>query len=141
MNGLAVPVPFGGIALTGNVRPVFNPTSLGCSATYCHGNFPGGKTAAVPVWNVPPTPAGTALACTACHNMPTTNTSRHSLHMGKTGMNCLNCHNGIATGTGNPSGNAAVTGPTLHVNGVKNVVFGGNFDNAHRHRHLQPDDP
>jgi predicted CxxxxCH...CXXCH cytochrome family protein len=122
VNGLAVPVPFGGIAITGNVTPSFNATTLGCSATYCHGNFSGGKTAAVPIWT------GGAVTCTSCHNMPATSTGEHSKHMGQAGMNCSTCHNGIATGTGNPSTNAAVSGPTLHVNGVKNVVFGGTFE-------------
>ena len=48
VDGQATPVPFGGIAITGNVTPSFNPTTLGCSATYCHGNFTNGKTTAVP---------------------------------------------------------------------------------------------
>ena len=39
------------------------------------------------------------------------------------GFNCSDCHSGIATGTGNPSTNAAIAGPSLHVNGAKNVVF------------------
>jgi predicted CxxxxCH...CXXCH cytochrome family protein len=117
-----VPVPFGGIAITGNVTPSFNATTLGCSATYCHGNFTGGKTAAVPTWT------GGAVTCTSCHNMPATSTGRHSLHMGRSGISCATCHAGIATGTGNPSTNAAITGPTLHVNGVKNVAFGGTYN-------------
>jgi hypothetical protein len=43
------------------------------------------------------------------------------------GLNCSNCHNGIATGSGNPSTNATIVGPALHVNGTKNVVFGGTY--------------
>ncbi len=123
VNGLAVPVPFGGIARTGNVNPVFNPTTLGCSATYCHGNFSGGKTTAVPIWT------GGAVTCTSCHNMPASSTGEHSKHMGKSGISCATCHNGIATGTGSPSTNAAIVDPTLHVNGQKNVVFGGTYNN------------
>jgi hypothetical protein len=52
--------------------------------------------------------------------MPNTTTGRHSTHGGSS-FNCSDCHNGIATGTG--SSNAAIVGPTLHVNGVKNVVM------------------
>ena len=123
VNGLAVPVPFGGIAITGSARASFDPTSLGCSATYCHGNFAGGKTTAVPVWT------GGAVTCTSCHDMPATSTGQHSRHLGQ-GLNCSNCHNGIATGTGDPSTNSLIVGPTLHVNGAKNVVFGGSYNGA-----------
>ncbi len=52
--------------------------------------------------------------------MPNTTTGRHSKHGGSS-FNCSECHNGIASGTG--STNAAITGPTLHVNGAVNVVF------------------
>jgi predicted CxxxxCH...CXXCH cytochrome family protein len=117
VNGLAVPIPFGGIAVTGNVRPTFNPTTLSCSATYCHGNFAGGKTTAAPLWT------GGAVTCTSCHDMPATSTGEHSRHMGQ-GLNCSDCHSGIATGTGNPSTNAAIVAPgSAHVNGTVNVVF------------------
>ncbi len=68
------------------------------------------------------------MICTSCHNMPATSTGRHSRHMGQSGINCSTCHNGIATGTGNPSTNAAIVGPILHVNGQKNVAFGGTFE-------------
>ncbi len=122
VNGLAVPVPFGGIAITGNVTPTFNPATLSCSATYCHGNFTGGKTTAAPLWT------GAAMTCTSCHNMPATSTGHHSTHMSRSGFNCSHCHNGIATGTGSPSTNATVSGPALHVNGAKNVVFGGTYN-------------
>jgi hypothetical protein len=47
--------------------------------------------------------------------------------MSRSSFNCLLCHNGIATGTGNPSANAALVNATLHVNGTKDVVFGGTF--------------
>ena len=112
---------FGTLAKTGGKVPAYNATTLGCSATYCHGNFTGGKTTAVPLWT------GAAMACNACHNMPNTSTGRHSTHMSRSGMNCSTCHNGVATGTGNPSTNSAIVGPTLHVNGVNNVVFGGTY--------------
>ena len=115
-------VTFGTIAKTGGKTPVYTRTSAtasGCSATYCHGNFTGGSdasgTRAALSWV-----SATALACNACHSMPNTSTGRHSTHGGSS-FNCSDCHNGIATGTG--STNAAIVGPALHVNGVKNVVI------------------
>ncbi|HET8724418.1 MAG TPA: CxxxxCH/CxxCH domain-containing protein [Anaeromyxobacteraceae bacterium] len=124
VNGQATPVPFGGIAITGNVTPTYNPTTLSCSATYCHGNFTNGNASALPTWT------GAPVTCTSCHAMPTTSTGRHSTHMSKAESNCGNCHNGIATGTGNPSTNATITGPTLHVNGTKNVALGGTYGSS-----------
>jgi predicted CxxxxCH...CXXCH cytochrome family protein len=117
VNGAAVPIPFGGIAITGSVRPAFNPTTLSCSATYCHGNFTNGNSTAAPAWN------GGAVTCTSCHLMPTTSTGEHSRHMGA-GLNCSDCHSGIATGSGRaPSSNSQIVGPSLHVNGTVNVVI------------------
>ena len=52
--------------------------------------------------------------------MPNTTTGRHSKHGGSS-FNCSECHNGIASGTS--AATAAITGPTLHVNGAVNVVF------------------
>ena len=123
VDGQRAVVPFGLIAVTGNVTPSFNTATLSCSTVYCHGAFGTvGQTTAAPVWT-----STTPMTCTSCHKMPTTSTGRHSLHMGRSGMNCSNCHNGIATGTGNPSTNATITGPSLHVNGQKNVAFGGTY--------------
>ncbi len=118
VDGARASLPFGLIAVTGSARPSYNPTTLGCAATYCHGNFTNGQTAAVPVWNVPS--SGGTLACNACHLMPNTSTNRHSTHSGSA-FNCSDCHSGIASGTG--ASTAAITGPSLHVNGVVNVVF------------------
>jgi predicted CxxxxCH...CXXCH cytochrome family protein len=107
-------VVFGTLAKTGGKAPTYSGTTLGCSATYCHGNFTNGKTTAVATWT------GGTLACNACHNMPNTTTGRHSKH-GGTSFNCSECHNGIASGTS--ATNSAITSPTLHVNGVANVIF------------------
>ncbi|MEI7704398.1 MAG: CxxxxCH/CxxCH domain-containing protein [Deltaproteobacteria bacterium] len=117
VDGARAPLPFGLLALTGNVTPTYNATTLGCAATYCHGNFTSGKATSVPVWNVPS--SGT-LACNSCHSMPNASTGHHSTHGGGS-FNCSDCHSGIATGTG--ASNAAIVGPALHVNGVKNVVI------------------
>jgi predicted CxxxxCH...CXXCH cytochrome family protein len=121
VNGQPAAVQFSGVAVTGGITTAAY-ASGSCSATYCHGNFTGGARAA-PSWT------GAPLACTACH-ATAPQTGQHARHMSLTGtrtLNCLNCHNGIATGTGNPSTNAALVGSALHVNGTKNVVFGGTF--------------
>jgi predicted CxxxxCH...CXXCH cytochrome family protein len=118
VDGVRSSIPFGGIALAPNIA--YDPATFGCSATYCHGNFAGGSSSA-PLWT------GGAVGCVNCHSMPTTSTGKHSNHMTRSPSNCGNCHSGIATGTGNPSTNATITGPTLHVNGTKDVVFGGTY--------------
>jgi predicted CxxxxCH...CXXCH cytochrome family protein len=120
VDGARAPLPFGLIAITGNKTPSYNPTSLGCSATYCHGNFRNGQTAAAPVWNVPS--SGT-LACNACHLMPNTRTGKHDKHL-SAGFGCGDCHSGIAGGS--ETSPATITGPSLHVNGTVDVVFSSN---------------
>ena len=113
VNGLAVPIPFGGIAVTGNVRPTFNPTTLSCSATYCHGNFTGGATTAAPLWT------GGAMSCSSCHGLPP-GTGQHSRHSGQ-GVACGDCHSGYST---------TAVNVTLHVNGVKNAGGAGTRINS-----------
>jgi predicted CxxxxCH...CXXCH cytochrome family protein len=109
---------FGTLARTGGKTPAYNATTLGCSATYCHGNFTGGKTTAVPLWT------GAAMTCTSCHSMPTTSTGHHSTHTGLSGVTCATCHSGVATGT---TTTAAIVGPALHVDGKKDVAFSGTY--------------
>jgi predicted CxxxxCH...CXXCH cytochrome family protein len=112
-NGQPVPVPFGGIALTGNVAPTFNPTTLSCSATYCHGNFAGGATTAAPTWT------GAATTCTSCHATPPASGQHgRSEHLS---AGCGACHSGYAATTANVA---------LHVNGVKDVGGAGTSINS-----------
>jgi predicted CxxxxCH...CXXCH cytochrome family protein len=113
---------FGTLAKTGGKVPAYNATTLGCSATYCHGNFTGGTTTAVPIWT------GAAMTCTSCHGAPPS-TGHHQTHQQGKATNCQHCHSGIATGTGYPSANAALVpaGVALHVNGAKNLAFGGTY--------------
>ena len=120
-------VPLAGtLATTGGVQGTW--TAPSCSATYCHGNYPAGGNAATPVWT---TVDGTFAACTSCHGAPP-NTGEHYFHMFNQDLNCSYCHNGIATGsgTGAPVTNAAIVGTTLHVNGVRDVVFPSSFTGA-----------
>jgi predicted CxxxxCH...CXXCH cytochrome family protein len=102
VNGQPVPIPFGGVALAPNIA--YNPATHGCSATYCHGNFVGGATTAVPVWT------GGSMACTSCHGVaPATGQHGRSPHVS---AGCGACHSGYTSTTANPA---------LHVNGTKNV--------------------
>jgi predicted CxxxxCH...CXXCH cytochrome family protein len=45
------------------IQPTWNGTS--CSATYCHGAFPGGNAGNAPIWTAEPTGA-----CNTCHGLP-----------------------------------------------------------------------
>jgi predicted CxxxxCH...CXXCH cytochrome family protein len=108
VNGQAVPLPFGGVAITGNVRPTFSPTTLSCSATYCHGNFTGGATTAAPLWT------GGPMNCSSCHGLPP-GTGEHSRHSGA-GVTCGSCHSGYS---------ASAVNVGLHVNGAKDVGGAG----------------
>jgi len=116
----SVPVLLAGsIATTGGVQGSFAAPS--CSATYCHGNYPQGGNAATPAWT---TVDGSFATCTSCHGAPPS-TGEHAFHVTTTGFNCSVCHNGIATGSGAsiPVTNGAIVGKSLHVNGVRDVVF------------------
>lgn len=103
-NGV-VGLTFGTLAKTGNKTPAFNAGS--CSATYCHGNFTGGKNA-TPVWTDGP------MTCTSCHDAPpATGDHRRRDH----DVPCSDCH-----GTGFTK---TTVDKALHVNGVKNVGGAG----------------
>jgi predicted CxxxxCH...CXXCH cytochrome family protein len=100
-NG-TVDLAFGPLAKTGNVTPSWNGTT--CAASYCHGNFAGGTTAAAPDWT-----AG-AMTCTSCHGAPP-NTGDH--RRGDHQVACSTCH-----GTGY---SATTVNAALHVNGTRNA--------------------
>jgi predicted CxxxxCH...CXXCH cytochrome family protein len=107
-------VRFSGVAITGNITSAtFNPTTLGCSATYCHGNFTGGTTSAIPTWT------GGVMACTSCHGSPPS-TGQHgrSQHVSP---GCGACHSGYS---------ATAANPALHVNGLKDVGGSGTSINS-----------
>lgn len=109
-NGV-VGLTFGTLAKTGNKTPVFNAGA--CSATYCHGNFAGGKNA-IPSWT------DGAMTCTSCHDAPpATGDHRRGDHDGP----CSDCH-----GTGFTS---TTVDKALHLNGVKNVGGTGSKINTY----------
>jgi predicted CxxxxCH...CXXCH cytochrome family protein len=86
-NPPATRVVFGTRATTQGRTPVWNATTTGCSATYCHGSFTfNGVTgdAATPLWT------DTGIGCTSCHGMPPT--GHPSLTGTVTAVTCASCH-------------------------------------------------
>jgi predicted CxxxxCH...CXXCH cytochrome family protein len=108
-NG-TVAVTFRGLATTGGATPIWNGAS--CSATYCHGNFPGGANATM-TWANATVPA---IGCTSCHGDPPL-TGRHTLHVGGQGIGCNECHGAGYT--------AVSVVAATHVNGQKDTVLAG----------------
>lgn len=95
-------VVFGALARTGGASPSFD--GIGCTASYCHGNFPGGNASNVPVWQ-----AVRTASCGTCHGVPPT-TGAHEPHA-REGLLCQNCHGTLLR--------------AFHVNGVKDVPLTG----------------
>lgn len=93
-------IRFGPLARTGGASPTYVAT--GCAATYCHGNFPGGKASNTPHW------LGGAVEgqCGTCHGLPPS-TGRHAAHVGQPDITCNSCHGTFLQAT--------------HVDGVKTV--------------------
>jgi predicted CxxxxCH...CXXCH cytochrome family protein len=98
---------FGALARTGGAEPVYE--DQGCSASYCHGNFPGGNRANVLRWVGGP---ANQAACGTCHGLPP-QSGRHPEHVGVVfggqPVNCNTCHGPVAPGS--------------HLNGVKTVII------------------
>jgi len=101
-----VQLTWGPLATSGGAAPAFAGTS--CSASYCHGTFPGGA-GATPSWT------GGPLSCSSCHGVPPA-TGQHgrSQHLS---AGCTACH-----GTGYSSTTA---NPAAHPDGVKDVGGAG----------------
>jgi len=77
---------FGTLARTGGASPAWDRATATCSASYCHGQFPGGTPLTTPVWT---TVDGTQAACGTCHGAPpppphSTSTSCQTCHAGYT---------------------------------------------------------
>lgn len=101
-SNAVVDMAFGSLAKTGGVAPTWNGTT--CAGSYCHGNFPGGNTAAAPSWT-----SGT-MACDSCHGAPPA-TPVHS----NPATECSVCHGAGFSAT------AKTVDKTLHVNGIVDV--------------------
>ena len=85
-----VDLTFGSLATSGGAAPLWNGSS--CSASYCHGGFPGGNAANAPVWT-----QARASSCGTCHGLPPA--APHP-DVG-TGSNCGSCHTGYSATTVN----------------------------------------
>lgn len=108
-------VVFGPLAKTGGAASTYarvSSTSATCANTYCHGRFTGGTGATVN-WT-----STTPVGCTSCHGNPP-GSGEHTKHVSGERIACAYCHDGVM------SAPDAISGPTLHVNGTKNVQFGG----------------
>jgi predicted CxxxxCH...CXXCH cytochrome family protein len=87
-------VTFSGLALSGAwsgapAAPSFAGGS--CSATYCHGAFPGGDAANAPQWT------GAPAQCGSCHAIPPAVTASGSAH--PQNQQCGACHAGYTSST------------------------------------------
>lgn len=95
------------------IRPVpsFNPQTLQCSNTYCHGNFKGGN-------NFTPTWTSVGMnqdACGTCHGTasnPAPSTSIHegAVYQGPSSQNCYFCHEPMMGPNGIQDSSMHVTG-------------------------------
>lgn len=116
-NG-TVDLPFGALARTGSLTPVFNgaaspPT---CSSVYCHGATLGGGAGTVlaPQWT---TVDGTQASCGKCHQLPPP--GHPALAVGSDNTTCAACHDRTVL----PTGLIDVAGGR-HVNGQLDVAAG-----------------
>ena len=96
--------------------PVYNPTTLSCASTYCHGNFKNGNANNAPVWT------DSQAACGTCHGditKPIPERARpKTLPQGGShpvSTACFACHDGIVDASGN------ILDPAKHINGLLNV--------------------
>lgn len=98
---------------------VWNRSSATCAATYCHGNFPGGKTATA-TWT-----SLSGVACNSCHDdgaNPSSLLGRHQLHANEN-VACYRCHALTVDSQNN------IIGQGVHVDGVRTVRFSPNTGN------------
>ncbi|MCL4512294.1 MAG: CxxxxCH/CxxCH domain-containing protein [Bacteroidetes bacterium] len=83
--------------------PSFNPQTLQCSNTYCHGNFKNGNNFS-PTWNNVGTDQD---SCGTCHGIP----PNTPVHQGQTLQTCYYCHEPMI----GPGG--VIQDSSMHVNG------------------------
>ena len=106
------PVVFGALARKGGAAPTYEAGTLGCAATYCHGNFNfagiTGSTAA-PVWT-----DAAPMTCTSCHGMPPT--GHMAVATPVTAASCAPCHPAAV----NPDGSINLVAKG-HLNGLSDT--------------------
>lgn len=124
-DGLAT-VAFGRLATTGvpaATPPAFNPGTLTCSTTYCHGSTLSGGTETAPRWNET---GGAASACGACHGVPPSDGTHGGLAAGTA---CSTCHQGYGGTKGGALASFTID-PSVHLNGVTDAT-GGSCTSCH----------
>lgn len=85
-------------------NPVYNPDSLTCSNTYCHGYFKNGNFSSSPKWNV------VGYGCSSCHSLPPGGS-----HPRVSSTSCANiCHEDVV---GISGGKLYIKDKSKHVNG------------------------
>jgi predicted CxxxxCH...CXXCH cytochrome family protein len=107
-------------------NPAWNPQSLACSGTYCHGAFKNGNPDFAPVWT---NATGTQAACGTCHGDPTRptlaeralpkTTAQGGTHPNN--LNCGGCHAQVV------NSQLQIIDKSKHINGKLNV-FGMEID-------------
>jgi len=115
-NPPASPVAFGTLARSNGATPTYLPASLGCAATYCHGNFSfngvsGSKATAT--WTDP-----APTTCTSCHAMPPV--GHVAVAAPVTAASCAACHPSAVK----PDGSINLAGKG-HLNGRADVAAVG----------------
>ncbi|MEI6226835.1 MAG: CxxxxCH/CxxCH domain-containing protein [Deltaproteobacteria bacterium] len=111
-------LPFGPLSRSQGAVPLWNASTLTCSANYCHGNFKFGNVqgkGASLSWG------GSLTGCTTCHDMPP---AGHS-DVGSSPAVCAGCHADTVLAGG---GIDLVKG--RHINGQSDVT-GGACDSCH----------
>lgn len=104
-------------------NPVYNPTTMTCASTYCHGNFKNGNPNFAPVWN---DASGSQMACGTCHGdvsrptlmlraLPKTAAEGGSHPAIPTGWTCANCHGDVV------NANTQIINPAKHINGKLSI--------------------
>lgn len=100
---------WGDLGKTGGATITWDPATLTCSGSYCHGGTfaaPGDHT--TPVWNGPP---NTQTGCGSCHQYPPP--APHPA-----GTSCGDCHAPTASG-------GSLADPSTHIDGIVQVDGGG----------------
>lgn len=105
---------YGELDYTGGIAPISTYYQGTCSNVYCHGTgrVPGEVT------------SGDDVGCGDCHPGPNDNalwgtmSGRHQVHLNN-GVTCSECHQSVVDAAGQ------IIGPTLHVQGAKDVVAPG----------------
>lgn len=104
-------------------NPSYDPASLTCGSTYCHGNFKNGNVNFAPVWTAA---SGTQAACGTCHGdvskptlmeraLPKTAANGGTHPAIPTGWTCANCHGDVV------DANTRIINPAKHINGKLNI--------------------